>query len=278
MGSKIQNRWVKGVLAVVAAGVVVGGSAGLGSAVWALESNATTVATNSQQQPASKLLPSVLESHGGLNRFRSLGSFSYRIEGFPLTPQAAVGHDVTIDLGKRAIRVDSPVFTAAHDGAAVTWIKPDVNAIGLPPKFFTKGSTYFVLMPFVFGDGGVISQDTAPITYKGVTYDTVTLYYQDGVGDVNDEYVLLVDRKTRQLAVINHTVKGAGIERVTWEFNDWQKVEGLLVPQKLTFYPGWNPENPGEGKSATVSNVKVGKAAPDAALFAQPADAVASDK
>ena len=64
------------------------------------------------------------------------------------------------------------------------------------------------------------------------------------------------------------------IDRVTWTFDEFQKVEGLIIPSKMTFYVGWNPENPGDGASFTIENVKLETKQPKASLYEAPEDAV----
>ena len=72
---------------------------------------------------------------------------------------------------------------------------------------------------------------------------------------VRTEYVF-IDPDTHRIALINHSVtENPDIDRVTWTFDEFQKVEGLLIPAKMTFYAGWNPDNPGDGASFTIEEV-----------------------
>lgn len=218
-----------------------------------------------------------IAAHGGLERWKALGTMSYTLTGFPLTPQLAKPNRSTIDLVARFNRIDGEGFTAAWDGRQA-WISPAADAAGLPPRFFVRGSMYFLVMPFVFADAGITATDSGTGTFGGVTYDLVRLGYDDGVGDVNDVYELFFDRQTHRLAVINHSVKGAGIERVTWTFDRWQEVDGLLVPRVMTFRAGWNPDAPGEGKTVDVTDVRLDRARPSADTYARrPAGAVVVD-
>ena len=77
----------------------------------------------------------------------------------------------------------------------------------------------------------------------------VSVGYKKGIGHTDeDEYKLFIDPDTNQLALFHHSVsENPDIDRVTWTIDELQKVNGLLVPAKMTFYPGWNPENPGDG-------------------------------
>lgn len=61
---------------------------------------------------------------------------------------------------------------------------------------------------------------------------------------------------------------------MTWTFDEWQEVEGLLVPAQMTFYAGWNPDDPGDGASFTIEDVKLEAKRPKADLYKAPEDAV----
>jgi hypothetical protein len=67
------------------------------------------------------------------------------------------------------------------------------------------------------------------------------------------------------------------VDRVTWVFNEWQEVDGLLVPALLTFYPGWNPEDPGKGSVTVIKNVSFSADSPDPSIYNPPDEAVIDD-
>ena len=92
-----------------------------------------------------------------------------------------------------------------------------------------------------------------------------------------DDYVAFIDPATDRLALINHSVTETGVERVTWVFDEWQRASGLLVPARMTFYAGWKPDDPGEGASFTIEQVRFSRRAPDPALYTPPAGAVIAD-
>lgn len=244
-------------------------------------SPATSPSKVASQSPrtinGSAWLARAIAAHGGLERWKAQGTMAFSLTGFPLTPALAKPNRSTIDLTARFNRIDGAGFSAAWDGREA-WIAPSADAAGLPPRFFVRGSMYFLIMPFVFADDGITATDSGPAVFGGVTYDRVHVTYAEGVGDVNDVYDLFFDQKSHRLAVINHSVKGAGIERVTWTFDRWQEVDGLLVPRVMTFRAGWNPEAPGEGKSVDVTEVRFDRARPPASLYqVRPGDAVVPD-
>lgn len=54
--------------------------------------------------------------------------------------------------------------------------------MGLPTRFFNLGSFYFISMPFVFGDSGIVITDVGTATFKGKTYRAVNIGYKKGTG------------------------------------------------------------------------------------------------
>jgi hypothetical protein len=215
-------------------------------------------------------LAKTIDAHGGLQRWRDSGTLSYTLADFPLSEQVSRPHRQTLDLVTRANRVEHDNFAIVYDGRE-TFATQNKDFIGLPPRLFAKGSSYFVMMPFVFADGGITARDAGAVQFGGKSYNLVIINYAAGVGDVTDDYQLLIDPQTNRLAVINHTVHEAGIPRVTWTFDAWQEVNGLLLPEKLSFSPGWTPDAPPAGKQAHVRDMKVLRERPAASTFAPPA-------
>ena len=82
---------------------------------------------------------------------------------------------------------------------------------------------------------------------NGKTYKVVNVSYNDGTGySSDDEFVVYIDSDTHKLAFVNNSVSEIeAVERVTWVYDEWQEVDGLLVPAKISFYPGWKPGQPG---------------------------------
>ena len=228
-----------------------------------------------QTTRAASPLAATFEAHGGLELFRSFGTMAYTMNGFPLSAPMAKTNRSTVDLKTRKNRIDGEGFTVAWDGTRA-WSTPGPEAVGLPPRFVTLGSFYFIGMPFVFGDDGVVLTDAGTGYFRGKTYKVVNVGYERGIGHTDeDDYVVFVDSDTNRIALIHHSVtENPDIDRVTWTFDEWQEVEGLLIPAQMTFYAGWNPDNPGDGASFTIEDVKLDMKRPKSSLYKAPADAV----
>jgi len=219
-------------------------------------------------------LDAMFEAHGGLKQWRKQRQMTYTLNDFPLSPQVSRPNRSTVDLKNRFNRIEGEGFVVAFDGT-LAWCTPGADAVGLPPRFFCLGSFYFIGMPFVFADPGVIVTDAGEGTFRGKTYRLVKIGYESGIGHTEeDEYSLFIDLDTDRLALINHSVTEIGLERVTWVFDEWQQVDGLLIPAKMTFHDGWNPNDPGDGASCTIVKASFSTKPPEPSIYEPPVDAV----
>ncbi|WP_428389425.1 DUF6503 family protein [Mucisphaera sp.] len=223
---------------------------------------------------AASPLDATWEAHGGLDRWSEQKRLSYTMDGFPLTAEVAERSRSTVDLQHRKNRIESSGYVTGWDGERA-WVEPAESALGgLPARFYNLGSFYFAGVPFVFGDPGVVVTDAGEGTFDGRTYRVIHIGYEDGVGhSAEDDYQLYIDPETDLVAVLNHSVTETGVERVTWVYESYTEVDGLLLPAKLTFYPGWNPSDPGEGASYEISGIDLGTELPDANLYEAPSGA-----
>lgn len=228
--------------------------------------------------PSDSPLAATFAAHGGLDRWRAQRVFTYELVGFPLSPQVARPNRSTVDLKTRHNRIEGDGFVVGWNGRNA-WSVPDADAVGLPPRFFALGSFYFIGMPFVFADDGVVLEDRGLGTFDGKSYRVVSVGYERGTGHSSeDDYTLFIDPETDRLALINHSVTEIGVERVTWVFDAWQEIDGLLVPSRMTYHEGWNPESPGDGATFTIEDATLSRTPPDRTRYDEPEGAtIASD-
>ncbi|MBB6429546.1 hypothetical protein [Algisphaera agarilytica] len=214
-----------------------------------------------------------LDAHGGLDTWQQQGTLTYVLTGFPLSGPMSQPNTSTIDLRSRANRIDGQGFTVGWNGEQA-WSTGEPNSSGLPSRFVTLGSFYFLGMPFVFADPGTVITERVDVEFEGQTYRSVGVGYEQGIGSTaEDDYVLLIDPESDRLFAIHHSVTETGVERVTWVFNDWQEQDGLFAPARLTFYAGWNPDDPGQGAVTEVSELDFRTQRPNANIYRVPADA-----
>jgi hypothetical protein len=237
-----------------------------------------------QADPASEgrqLLQQTLEAHGGLEKWNAYQTLAYTMKGFPLTPEIAQTNRSRVNLKTRQNRIDGSGFVVAFDGKNA-WSTPKPKASGLPSRFVTLGSFYFVGIPFVFADAGVQVESTGKQTFLGKPYDTLRITFGKQVGHSSDDnYVVFLDPASHRVALIHHNVTEvyAPDQRVTWVYDEYQNQDGLWIPKKLTYFGGWNPSpDVASGKSYTVSEIALDRVAPEAALYTAPQGASINDQ
>ena len=232
------------------------------------------ISINNSFSANENILDKTFEAHGGLEKWQKQYAMVYTMVGFPLTPQVAKPNKSTVDLKNRYNRIESEEFTVGFNGETA-WTIPGPEAVGLPPRFFSLGSFYFNGMPFVFADPGVVLTDEGTATFQGKSYRLIKAGFKKGTGHSSkDDFHLLIDPESNKLVLINHSVTEIQVERATWVFNEWQDINGLLLPAKVTYYPGWNPDNPGGGATYTIENINISNVAPDKSIYDPPENAV----
>ena len=108
----------------------------------------------------SEALAQAIEAHGGLSTWRSYARYDYHTVDFPLGANAPFDFTQTTDLRSRRHLTQGGGFTAGLNEHKA-WAQPSVEALGLPPAFFESDNFYFIAMPFVFADPGVIARTWA---------------------------------------------------------------------------------------------------------------------
>ncbi len=221
-------------------------------------------------------LAEAIEAHGGLETWQSYARMDYATTDFPLGANAPFDFTQTTDLNNRRHLTRGEGFVSGknEDGA---WALPSVEALGLPPAFFESGNFYFIAMPFVFADPGVVTRDIEPTEFQGKTYDRVAVSYPQGVGDTpEDDYILYIDSQTRRLKMIDFVPTSAEVNgdtpldeipRKALVFDTWERYDGLLIPSQATFYGWTDGQLQGEGSTYRIHSVKFSKDAPGPEYF-----------
>ena len=222
-----------------------------------------------------ELIEATLDAHGGLDTWHDYSSLSYRMVGFPLTPAVAEPSLSRVDLKHRRNRIESAGYTVGWNGQQA-WVTPEPEAVGLPPRFYSLGSFYFIGMPFVFADPGVVLEEVGERSFRGEAYRVLRASYVSGVGHSDrDDYFLYLDKEDHRLALIDHSVTETGVERVTWTFDEWQERGGLLVPAVMTFFPGAPADQPAaDGARFTIEDYEPSRSTADASIYDPPSGAV----
>jgi len=93
---------------------------------------------------------------------------------------------------------------------------------------------YFLALPFKFLDDGALIYAMPPALIAGRPVEQVLVTFEDGVGTVQDRYLVSVDARTGELVHIALTVadNGDGVEVDAW-YEDWEVVDGLKLPTRI---------------------------------------------
>lgn len=233
--------------------------------------------------PAFGELGSALDAHGGLEKWRGFSGVEY---DFTWTSAKGERQDHQLfNLQDRSGLITSGKYTLGSSEGKV-WVKPALDALGgMPPRFYMGTPFYFFGMPFVFADPGSKQESLGKKTFRGTEYDALRITFAKGTGDTPDDYyIAYLDPASEQLKLAIYVVtypKMRGdksieqLERHAIVFDEWQTVDGLLVPKKAQFYKWTGNDLEGDVLGALeYTNVHFLKDPPDAAKFKQPADAV----
>lgn len=180
-------------------------------------------------------LTKVFDAHGGLDTWKTMRTLEFSME----KPD---GNEITTtDLKERYSLVEMPKHTIGFDGENV-WMKSKENAkYDGNPKFYYNLMFYFYAMPFVLADDGITYSEAKPLTIEGKTFPGIQISYASGIGaSPDDQYVLYYDADTNKMAWLAYTVTFGKTEKSTdWHFikyAQWQEVDGLLLPETMTWY------------------------------------------
>jgi len=182
-------------------------------------------------------LVKVFDHHGGIERWNQMKSMQYEIKN------EKGNEKQVIDLKDRRERIDGSDFIMGFDGKQ-HWLEADTSYKG--NVFFYKNLMfYFYAMPFVLADPGIVYTEMEPLVFEGKSYPGFRISYESEIGlSPEDEYFIHFDKETHQMAWLGYTVTYYSKEKSTkikWiSYDDWKKVEGLLLPSTLAWFKNEN--------------------------------------
>ncbi|MBC3757718.1 hypothetical protein H7U19_04840 [Hyunsoonleella sp. SJ7] len=215
----------------------------------------------------------VFEAHGGLDKWNTMRNLEF-------TMQKPNGAEVTTtDLKNRKSLIDMPNHTIGFDGTNV-WLKQkDTAQYKGNPKFYYNLMFYFYAMPFILADDGIIYEDVQPLEFEGKSYPGIKISYEAGVGESpEDEYILYYNSQTHQLEWLGYTVtffsKEKSKEFHFIKYSNWQNIDGLLLPETLTWYDYENNLPTTKRNDLKFTDIKISKEEPSPDIFKLPEDAI----
>ncbi len=192
------------------------------------------------------IIESMVSAHGGMEAWSAAPAVSFECSFTPAGASASIVSRETIEQGSRRAYIDYPgtEMSLAWDGEnawSENWSGP------YPPRFMALLNYYFVNLPWLTMDPGVILDDpeTATLWDDPTEYVTIEMNFDPGVGDTPDDYyVLYIDPTTNQLKAVRYVVTYAAMvpegAKSTPEhilvYDEFTTVEGLTVPTRCSIY------------------------------------------
>ena len=193
-----------------------------------------------QDSEAGRKIWRSIESHGGLNTWFANGPISFHFDYRPLDGSKRRDSYQVID--KWSVRAVHEVaenrnWKYGWDGENA-WSYPDSIDVGVNPRFWSITPYYFIGLPFVLSDDGVILEDLGLKEYKGKTYDAIKASYESGTGDAPDDfYIVYIDHETGLLGALRYIVSYPGFfpngghsPEKLMEVLSNQTVDGITLP------------------------------------------------
>ena len=211
-----------------------------------------------------------LRTHGGFWNWHAYRTMRYDLEGWPFQKKSRGREFHTVDLQTGKIRIDSdggfPLYHLGFDGRSA-WVSPSRDAINALTRFYTLAPFRFIGMPFVLAQAGVSQENLGERLVAGRKYEAYRFRFPPGTDSPSDDFIAYVDDDTRLLHLVTFEVNRREFAVV---FDEWQGVDGLTVPRRLSFHE-WADGRPGPARASfEVLNVAFDKAFAEPAAFARP--------
>lgn len=220
-----------------------------------------------------ELLQKALEAHGGLDKWNSYVTLQYD----KVSIDGSVENQL-INLNNRKVLINRDSVKIGFNGKEV-WVSPNLEAYGQgSARFYHNLHFYFFGIPFLLADPGINYEELGNVSIDSVDYKALKITYNEGVGDSDEDvYIAHFDPDTHQLKLLLYTVTYFGEDGSprynALKYDQWQDVDGLLLPKQ---YIGYVYENGSLGKkrySATFNNVSLSIESPSDSTFQMPDNA-----
>ena len=221
----------------------------------------------------------VLEAHGSLDTWTNAEGLSFLVRDFPTGDGDRTMTDFhKINLGNRYHQIEGDDYEIVSRGDT-TWVTPDVGVTGLPPRMYQGASFYLMGMPFVFADQGITITYDGETEFGEETLDQFSVQVPDDMGDGGNDYQLYADTSTHQLQygtwfVAYPAVADQNLRQMV-EFQEWQDVDGLILPSVITLYTAPDEITDGTpGATIAFERVALSERPFEESVFSQPDGAV----
>ncbi len=176
-------------------------------------------------------LAKIFEKHGGIDVWRKAKTLSFN-----------KGEEVhTTDLQTRKIVVKAPNYSLGFDGNEVWLTQNETSTFKGNKDFYYNLYFYFYAMPFVLADDGIIYEKTDDLVFEGKSYAGYKISYKANIGSSpDDNYLIYYNKDTYQMEWLAYTVtfnsKKPSEKYSIIRYDNWNNVNGLLLPKAITWY------------------------------------------
>lgn len=211
----------------------------------------------------------VFEAHGGISTWQHMNNLCFEMDG-------RGGTEIhTTDLKNRKAKIEHQDWSIGYNGSDVWLLQNKEDAYKGNARFYHNLMFYFYAMPFILADDGIVYSEVEPTELDGIVYKGIKVGYDTGVGDSpEDEYILYYDPQTYKMTWLAYTVTYKTNEPSDkWsyiKYDTWQEVNGLILPEKLTWFNVKDGKPTDERNDMLFNKVTVSKMKLDANVFAKP--------
>jgi Family of unknown function (DUF6503) len=223
------------------------------------------------------VLKNIFEAHGDWDTWTKMNNLCFEFDGKDGTETH------TTDLRNRKAKIEHKDWSIGYDGEDVWLLENKEGAYKGNARFYHNLMFYFYAMPYILGDDGIVYETVAPTELDGKTYKGIKISYKNDVGDSpEDEYILYFDPETNQMSWLGYTVTyKSGEKSDDWhyiKYDKWQEVNGLLLPEKLTWYNVKDNKPTNERNDLLFDKVTMSQLKLDATVFEKPEKAIVVPK
>ena len=241
-----------------------------------IEPSKSEMASGVEKMDYPENLTKVFSAHGGLDLWKKQRTLIYEMPK-PDNPETH-----TTDLWSRKDRIDTPNYMMGFDGVQ-PWLLNTDGAYEGNVEFYHNLMFYFYAMPFVLADDGIKYADTEALQFEGQNYPGIQITYDDGVGtSPKDEYYLHFNPETHQMEWLGYTVTyrtGEDSDNIKWiRYNDWTTVNGLVLPQSISWYNYENRTIKDLRSRVPFTNITVSEAPQPKGFYHKPEEATYFNK
>lgn len=115
--------------------------------------------------------------------------------------------------------------------------------------FLRKTNFYWFAMMFKLLDPGIIYSYAGEQTVNDIEYQKVEIGFKDGVGDVNDTYLLYINPETKLIDFFLFTVMDFGMKQPLLMTVEYETIDGIQLPTKRKYIPAddWEANHDPDG-------------------------------